>query len=222
MILFINILQTLDINWLLDPPGSMFLILLIAAAIAIISAGLTKWLVDTDELERKQRQIKAHEEKKEKIIEIADVDTNRYLKLRKRWERKDEMLKKTQQSISMQRLKPTCITFLPMIILFAVIRGLFGNGPVALTAMNANDIPFIGGIVQSSCGLELWTYLFYGTVREIGINAGWINFTAWYFLCSLGMNTLIQRLLGLQTQSSGGMEQMMGGSKAKALEFPDV
>ncbi|MGM0469025.1 MAG: EMC3/TMCO1 family protein [Promethearchaeati archaeon] len=222
MILFINIQQTLDINWLLDPPGSMFIILLIAATIALVSAGLTKWLVDTDELERKQRQIKAHEEKKEKIIDIAEVDPNRYLKLRKRWERKDEMLKKTQQSMSMQRLKPTCITFLPMIILFAVIRGLFGNGPVALTAMNANDIPLIGGIVRSSCDVEDWTYLFYGTVRAIGLEAGWINFTAWYFLCSLGINTLVQRLLGLQTQSSGGMEQMMGGSKAKALEFPDV
>ncbi|TXT64942.1 MAG: conserved membrane protein of unknown function [Promethearchaeota archaeon] len=222
MLSLMIIFQAGSINWITDPPGSMFFILLLACAIALISAGLTKWLVDTDELERKQRQIKAHEEKKEQIIEIAEKDPHKYQKLRKRWERKDEMLKKTQQSIAMQRLKPTCITFLPMIILFGVIRGLFGNEPVALTAMNANDVPLLGGILASETGAEAWTALFYGSTRALGLTAGWINFTAWYFLCSLGINTLVQRLLGLQTQSSGGMEQMMGGSKAKALEFPDV
>jgi len=36
------------------------------------------------------------------------------------------------------------------------------------------------------------------------------------------VNTLVQRIFKLQTQASGGMEQMMGGGKAKALEFPDV
>lgn len=222
MLLLMIIQQAGQINWITDPPGSMFFILLLSAAIALVSAGLTKWLVDTDELERKQRQIKAHEEKKEQIIELADKDIHKYQKLRKRWERKDEMLKKTQQSIAMQRLKPTCITFLPMIILFGIIRGLFGNSPVALTPMNANDIPLIGGILQATGNAEAWTALFYGSTKTIEINDGWINFTAWYFLCSLGINTLVQRLFGLQTQASGGMEQMMGGSKAKALEFPDV
>lgn len=222
MQLLMIIQQAGSINWIVDPPGSMFFILLIALGIAVVSAGLTKWLVDTDELERKQRQIKAHQEKKEEIIDLADRDPQKYQKLRKRWERKDEMLQKTQQSMAMQRIKPTCITFLPMIILFGIIRGLFGNEPVALTVMNANDVPFIGSFLAASCDSEAWTALFYGSVREIGINAGWINFTAWYFLCSLGINTLVQRLLGLQTQASGGMEQMMGGSKAKALEFPDV
>jgi len=33
---------------------------------------------------------------------------------------------------------------------------------------------------------------------------------------------LVQRFAGIQTQVSGGMDQMMGGSKTKALEFPDV
>jgi uncharacterized membrane protein (DUF106 family) len=200
----------------------MFFILLIALTTALISAGLTKWLVDTDEIERKQRQIKAHGEEKEKIIELADKDPDKYRKMRKRWERKDEMLKKTQQSIGMQRLKPTCITFLPMIIIFGIIRGLFLNNPVALTPMNANDLPLVGSIFAASGGEEIWTAWFYGSTRAIGLTDGWINFTTWYFLCSLGINTLVQRLLGLQSQASGGMDQMMGGSKSKALEFPDI
>jgi len=205
------------------PPGSMLFILFISTLIALISAGLTKLLVDTEELERKQTQIKDHQEEKEKIIDLAEVDVERYRKMRKRWERKDTMIQKTQQKIGLQRLKPTCITFLPMIIFFAVIRGIYGNDPVALTPMNANDVPFIGSILAGTTNrVLLWTLYAYNVPGTIGINAGWIGFTGWYFLCSLGMNTIVQRLLKLQTQASGGMEQMMGGSKAKGLEFPDV
>ncbi len=189
-------------EWVSTPPVSMFFVLILASLTALISAFLTKWLVDTEELERKQKQIKGHEEEKSKIIELAEVDPERYRKQRKRWERKEEMLKQSQQKMSLQRLKPTCITFLPMIVIFGILNTIFAGARVALSPMHANDIPLIGGFISA--------------------DAVWINFTAWYFLCSLGINTLVQRLLKLQTQASGGMGQMMGASKAKAIDFPDV
>jgi uncharacterized membrane protein (DUF106 family) len=210
------------------PLGSTYFILLLAIGISLLSAGLTKLLVDTKALQRKQKQIKEHYEEKERIINLADKDVDRYHKERKRWERKDAMLKKTQQGMAMQRLKPTCITFLPILILFGVLRTLYYAGnlalPVAATPMNANDIPLIGGFISASTGDQApeWTALVYGTARVLGESAGWINFTGWYFLCSLGLNTLLQRLFGLQTQASGGMEQMTGGPKAKSMEFPEV
>ena len=196
------ILANAFVEWVTTPPISMIFVLLLALTTALISTLLTKWLTDTDEIARKQKQIKAHEEEKSKIIDLAEVDPDRYRKQRKRWERKEEMLKQTQQKMSLQRLKPTCITFLPMIIIFSFVSQLFRGAPIALSPMHANDIPFIGNFIRA------------GPI--------WINFTAWYFLCSLGINTLVQRLLRLQTQASGGMGQMMGGSKTKALEFPDV
>ena len=183
-------------------PRAMFFVLLLASLTALISASLTKWLVDTEQLERKQKQVKGHEEEKAKIIDLAEVDPERYSKRRKRWERKEEMLKKSQQKMSLQRLKPTCITFLPMIIIFGFLNTIFSGAEVALSPMHANDVPLIGNFISA------------GPI--------WINFTAWYFLCSLGINTLVQRLLKLQTQASGGMGQMMGASKSKALDFPDV
>jgi uncharacterized membrane protein (DUF106 family) len=185
------------------PPGSMVFVLILALATGLISSLLTKWLVDTEEIERKQRQVKKHEEDKEKIINLAEHDIDRYRKERKKWERKDQILKKTQQKMALQRLKPTCITFVPMIVIFTLVRVLLTNNPVALSPMNANDVPFIGPLIAAGHTI-------------------WINFTAWYFLCSLGISTLLQRALKLQTQSSGGMGRMFGGSKAKALEFPDV
>lgn len=213
------------VEWLSYPPGSTIFILLLATVTALISTGLTKWLVDTNEINRKQVIKKAHDEEKQKIIDIAETDPERYKKLRKRWERLDTMIKQSQQKLALKRMLPSCITFVPMIIIFSVVRGFYGNAnPVALSPMNANDVPFIGNMMAGVTGSTEypWTALVYGATRVIGISHGWINFTAWYFLCSFGINTLIQRLLKLQTQAQGGMEQMMGGSKAKALEFPDV
>ena len=196
------IFKNVFMDWVSEPPGSMVFILLLALATGLISTLLTRWLVDTEELERKQKQIKAHEEEKEKIIEMAEIDLVRYRKNRKRWERKDVMLKKTQQSMALQRLKPTCITFVPMIIIFTLVRMIFNGSPVALSPMHANDVPLIGDFIAA--------------------DALWINFTAWYFLCSLGISTLLQRLFKLQTQASGGMGRAFGSAKGKGLEFPDV
>lgn len=201
-----------DSGWMNSPPGSMWFILLLSLIISIVSVVLTKLLIDTKEMERKQKQIKAHNEEKKKIIELAKVDVDRYHKARKKWERRDIMLKKTQQGMAMERMKPTLITFLPMIIIFAILRGIYGNDPVAATPMN----PLLYGFLQWPIGMgmadeSLWIN-----------NAAWINFTAWYFLCSLGINTLLQRILRLQSQATGGMEQMFTGQQTAAAEFPDV
>jgi len=193
------------VTFITTPPLSMIFVFLMGLTTTLISQGLTKWLVDTDEIERKQRQIKAHEEEKEKIIKLAEIDINRYMKQRKRWERKEAVLKKSQQSISMQRMKPTCITFIPMIMIFGIISPLFAGGPVAISPMNPEIIPLIGTII-----------IFPG-------RAPWIAFTGWYMLCSLGLNSIIPRLLKTTTQTTGGgISQMMSGQKAKALEFPDM
>jgi len=212
------------LDWISYPPGSMIFIILMATTTALISTGLTKWLVDTGEINRKQVIKKAHDEEKAKIIELAETDPEKYRKMKKRWERLDGMIKTSQQKMSLKRMLPSCITFVPMIVIFSVVRGLFGeSNPVALSPMNANDLPFIGTMMAGwTSDNPEWTALVYGSIRKIGVYHGWINFTAWYFLCSFGINTLIQRLLKLQTQAQGGMEQMMGGSKAKALDWPDV
>lgn len=196
-------------EWYTSSPGSLYFILILSTIIAIASVILTKLLVNTAELERKQKQIKAHNEDKKKIIELAETDVDRYHKQRKKWERKDSMLKKTQQGMAMQRMKPTLITFAPMLIIFWVLRGIYGNDPIAASPIN----PSLWGLLNFFIGMGL-------AGEEDGI--AWLNFTAWYFVCSLGINTLLQRILKLQTQASGGMEQMFTGQQSSTLQFPDV
>jgi len=212
------------LDWMSFPPGSMIFILLMASVSVLISTALTKWLIDTDEINRKQVVSKAHDEEKAKIVELSETDPEKYNKLRKRWERLDSMLKQSQSKMAMRRMLPSCITIVPMMVLFFLVRGVFLNNPVALSPMNANDVMFIGDMMAGTTGNTVypWTALVYGFARTIGLEAGWINFTGWYFLSNFGVSTLVQRIFKLQTQASGGMGQMMGGGKAKALEFPDV
>ncbi len=192
-----------------NPPGSMIFVMLISLMTTLISQGLTKWLIDTEEIERKQKQIRAHEEDKEKIIKLSEIDVNRYIKQRKRWERKDVVLKKSQQSISMQRMKPMCITFFPMLIMFPLINTYIPFVRIAISPMNPAIIPVIGGMIVVP-----------GVLPGM---APWLQFTAWYMLCSITFSSIIPRLLKTTTQTTGGgFNQMMSGQKAKALEFPDL
>ena len=108
------------------------------------------------------------------------------------------MLKQSQQKMAMKRMLPSCITFVPMIIIFSVVRGIFLNNPIALSPMNANDVLFIGPMMAAgTSGSPFWTALVYGGPKIITLNDGWINFTAWYFLSSFCISTLIQRIFKL-------------------------
>ncbi len=185
--------------------GAFFFVLFLSFSIALGSALLSKKLIDTSELERKQKQIKTHEEEKVKIIELAQVDPGRYRKARKRWERKDAVVKKTQQKMGLQRMKPTCITMLPIMIIFFAIAPAFGGTPVAKASMNPYYVPLLGSMI---------------TNNRI---APWITYQAWYMICSMSFQPLFQRAFKIQTQTTGGgFSQMFSSQKAKSIEFPDI
>lgn len=211
-------------DYISHPPGSMFFILLLSTVIAIGITLLNRLLVDTKELQRKQLIQKAHQEEKADIIKLAETNPDKYRKERKRWMKKDAMIKKMQQGMALQRLKPSLITMVPMIVMFAILRAvLYANNPVAAPPMNPWDVPMLGDQVMATTeGIEAWTKEVYGTAIKITPERGWINFTAWYFICSLGINTLLQRVLGIQNQATGGMEGMFKGQQAQSQQWPEI
>jgi uncharacterized membrane protein (DUF106 family) len=231
-VLIFTYTEPFDLSTLIVYPlGSTFFVIILSLTVSLISAFLTTKLVDTEELNRKQLLIKKHQEEKAKIIELADTNPKKYKKEVIKWKRKEQFIKNIQQGIAMQRLKPTCITFLPMIIIFGILNVFFGRLPVACSPMNANDILFLGEYIWAATDIPIngvvpnppaWTALVFGITKHIDKWNGWIQFTAWYFLCSFTFNTLVQRLLGLQTQATGGMESMFKGMGAATKEFPDV
>ncbi len=187
--------------WMSTPPGSTIFVLLLSMILSTGTSLLTRLLTDPVEQARKQGIIKEHQAQKKELEKMEKENPNKYAKELIRWKRREKAVQKMQQNMSLSRLKPTCITFLPMMIIFFLLNGVFSptiNGvatalPVALPAMNPTRIPFLGDYVGAA---------------KLG---GWINFFSWYFLCSFGLGSVIQRLFGVAQQTS--MSQMLGGGQ---------
>jgi uncharacterized membrane protein (DUF106 family) len=194
-------------------PYSMLFILLFSVLINISSTMLGKALIDTGELQRKTKIIKEHNKEKKDVEKLKETDFKQYQKRMIKVKRMEASIKKMTQSMSMQRMKPSCVTFLPMIILFFFIRTLFeipmtidfgsgdfwfsvagGNVGIARMVMNPwPELTFLASYLFPTPDLIYW-----GT-------SGFISFTAFYFLCSFSVGAIVQRLSGLGTGGMGGM-----------------
>ncbi len=183
--------------WMSTPPGSTIFVLLLSLLLSTGTSLLTRLLTDPVEQARKQAIIKEHQTQKKELEKMEKENPNRYAKELIRWKRREKAVQKMQQNMSLSRLKPTCITFLPMMLIFFLLNGIYSPGgvaiAVALPAMNPTRIPFLGDYVGAA---------------KLG---GWINFFTWYFLCSFGVGSVIQRLFGVAQQTS--MSQMLGGGQ---------
>ncbi len=192
------IMQGFDfIAWMSVPPGSTIFVLLLSIVLSTGTSLLTRLLTDPVEQARKQAIIKEHQDQKKELEKMEKENPNKYAKEKIRWKRREKAVQKMQQNMSLSRLKPTCLTFLPMMIIFFLLNGIYSPGgnaiAVALPAMNPARIPFLGDYV--------------GAIKL----GGWINFFTWYFLCSFGVGSVIQRLFGVAQQTS--MSQMLGGGQ---------
>nr|MDO8110688.1 EMC3/TMCO1 family protein [Candidatus Sigynarchaeota archaeon] len=207
-------------------PYSTIVILSFSFLINLSSTLLGKALIDTEELQRKMKIIKEHNKEKKEAEKLKDSDFKQYQKRMIKIKRMEASVKKMTQKISLQRMKPSCVTFLPMIILFFFIRTLFelpttvvvgtgfwldvipgGNIGVARTVMN--PYPELGFILS---------YLFPTPDITYWGSQGLISFFAYYFLCSFSIGVVVQRLSGLGAGGMGGMGDMggltgMGGLK---------
>ncbi len=183
--------------WVTQPPGATIFVLLLAAIVNTVSSILSRLLTDPLEMARKQAIIKTHQDRKKELETLEKEDPDRYAMEAIRWKRRDKAIQKMQQKISLSRLKPQCLTIIPMIVIMALLSGIYNPMgvmlPVALPAMNPANIPLLGEYV--------------GAV----VLGGWINFFTWYFLCSFGVSAIIQRLFGIAQQSS--LSQLLDGAQ---------
>lgn len=207
-------------------PNSMLFILLISLAINLASTMLGKALIDTGEMQRKQKIIKEHNQEKKAVEKLKDVDFKQYQKRMIKVKRLEASVKKMQQNIGLQRMKPSCVTMLPMIILFFFIQGLFNvstvivfgtgfwfnvspGGSVGVAKMVMNPYPELS---------FLSSYLFPGPFTAYWGGKGFISFTAFYFLSSFSIGVIVQRVSGLGTSGMGGfggMSNLTGMSNLK-------
>ena len=207
------------IEWLRVPPGAMFFIIFISICVTLISIGLNKLLLDPKTMLVKQQRIKDHQAERKQLEKLEEENPKKYEKEIVKWERRDKSIQKMQQKMSLERLKPTCITFVPMILIFTLIRRFFGvvsrggattNPPIALPPMNPSTIP-----LQMLTNMMLSPDPIIGGPLTFG-QMGWINYTAFYFMCSFTISMILQRIFKMVPVSGGGMGNLFEQSKMDA------
>jgi uncharacterized membrane protein (DUF106 family) len=191
------------VAWVRVPPGSMALILFVSVCVALSSTLLNKLLLDQERLDRMQAEITEHGNRKKVLKELSESNPKKYAKEYRKWKKKEPVIEKMKQKMSLQRMKPSLVTMLPLIAFFYVLRGFYTNNgvmaPVAKPPMNPWDIYYIGAMMHAA---------FSSTVRDITIEEGFINYTGFYVLCSFTISTLVQKLFGV-SRPQGGMSSIM-------------
>jgi uncharacterized membrane protein (DUF106 family) len=162
-------------------PGSTYFIILFNIVIAVLMSLLTKALIDVEKISRHQKEIKIHNQNKKKAMETADK------KLWQKVQRREEYIKKLQSEMLLQNMKPMLAYFVPITIIFFLMRSAYVNVPIAWIPFKFPRIPLL---IQ--------------TVRYLG-NLTWTGFTGWYFLTSIGLGQFIRRFMGASPTSTGAM-----------------
>ncbi len=184
------------------PPNSLWFIFLICLVVSLTSTILNKKLIDHDKAARIQEKVSDHNAKKKELLKLSETNPSRYAREYKKWKRQDESVQKMQQSMQMERLKPTFITFIPLMAFFFVIRGLYTPDwsiiqmPVALPPMNPmEEFPaFIVNMMRAQM---------FSTLGNLAVEAGFLGYTGWYMLCSFSLNSIIQKIFGISKTASG-------------------
>lgn len=157
---------------ILYTPGSTYFIILFNILIAVLMSLLTKALVDVEKISRNQKEIKVHNENKKKAMDSADK------KLWQKVQRREDYIKKIQSEMMIQNMKPMLVWFVPITVIFFLMRSAFVNIPIAWMPFKFPAIPLLIPNVQ-----------YYG-------NLTWMGFTGWYFLTSIGLGNFVRRFMG--------------------------
>jgi len=156
----------------LYPPGSTYFIIAFNIIIAVLMSLLTRALVDVSKISRHQKEIKIHNENKKKAMDTADK------KLWQKVQRREDYIKKIQSEMMIQQMKPMLVWFIPITVIFFLMRSAFINIPIAWMPFKFPKIPLLIPIV-----------------RYLG-NLTWMGFTGWYFLTSIGLGNYVRRFMG--------------------------
>ncbi|MFX0123308.1 MAG: EMC3/TMCO1 family protein [Candidatus Hodarchaeota archaeon] len=176
------------------PPLSSIFILVVAFLVSLTSTLVSRKMIDIDKLKRLTRETKKYNKLRMEMIKTADS------KLKLKYERNADRMRKVQSELTMMNMKPLMIMFIPMILFFIVLSGFFSfsiNTEGIATGNIPAVIPF-----DPTFGFE--TILIF----PIGKNAivpGWgdkqvfvPNYIWWYFGGSLAFGSILRKVAGLQ------------------------
>lgn len=188
------------------PKDTVFL-MIVSIVVSSLSGGISRLLLDMEDMAKKNDTVQAHNKKKKKAQETAD---------KKLWiavQKREKMVMDLQRSMMMKRMLPSVITMLPIIFVFSTLRAAFQK-PVN-QALNATAEECIKAASDQvgSCGVVAvlpfhvpeWLPIgrwFSTYALDHAIDVAGFGF--WYFLTAITTSTLIQKIAGVNLT---GMQQ---------------
>ena len=171
-----------------DPPLSSIFILIVSFFVSLGSTLVSRYMIDIDRLTILTRETKKHNQLRMKSMRTADT------KLKLKYEKNADKMKKMQSELTMMRMKPLLITMLPLMLFFVVFSGIYrptiedgivvkGSLPAVIPFALPTDILLhIGDNIE----MEGWGKVFVP------------DYIWWYFGGSITFGSIFQKLAGLQ------------------------
>jgi len=155
-------------DWLLTPPGSTIFILCFSAIITLITSLANRILVDREQMNAWQREIRAWTADSKKAQRAGDK------KLLAKVQKQQSRIMQLQGKVFKQSLKPMLVYFIPFMLLWQLfLIPLFGEGiiayfPAAPALGFSNPIPLPLFIWYLICSFASGTFI----SRALGIPMG--------------------------------------------------
>ena len=165
-----------------SPPFSSLFILGLSFVVSLFSALLSRYMIDIEKLERLTRETKAYNRLRMQMMKTADS------KLKLKYERNADRMRKMQSELTMMNMKPLLIMMLPLMAFFIIFSSYYnwkstGNIPAVIPFSLPPTLIFpIGEMAE----LDGWGRVFVP------------NYVWWYMAGSILFGSFFRKTLGLQ------------------------
>lgn len=185
-----------------SPPLSSLFILGLSFIVSLASSLLSRYMIDIDKLERLTRETKAYNRLRMQMMKTADS------KLKLKYERNADKMRKMQSELTMMNMKPLLIMMIPLMAVFAMFSGYFSYTPVTevvngiKVAVLFEGSQVIEGSIPAVIPFSLPEMLIFPLGKN-GYVEGWghvfvPNYVWFYMAGSILFGSFFRKTLGLQ------------------------
>ena len=165
-----------------NPSNPALTVLIIAFIVSLITTVANKYLVDQDELNKKQLEMKEFNK------ELREAQKRGDGKKLAEMQAKQAELMQEQTAMMTDQFKPIFVTFVPIILIFFWMRSSAIHDLVIILPKT------VYWVILTPFWHWLGSFM-YGGEATIPYGIGWL---LWYFICTFGMSQILRKYLGFK------------------------
>ena len=174
------------------PPLSAVTVLLISVMMALVTNLVNRHFIDYERLRRYREEINKWQAMRREAETTTDERVRQKLLLRVK--RRERYIMRLQSEVGKQTMKPMMVTFIPFMLTFLILNGVFIDdttfpwpvyAPVVISPLNFGSILGFFGLAFG------WSY---GQYPGIPPGGQGLFFVWWYVIVSFAANLMFQRI----------------------------